>query len=543
MARARVIAFSAALLGAAAAFCADVAVVTPADAYGTSLGNHVARWLKAQAIAADVVPAADLSAALQDRKLAFLVTPKGDAAQIAALKAFFARGGRAFVFYSTSAPLAAAMGFKLGVYKKPAAANAYSKIVLDGTGPRGAPREIIQSSANVYTASPVKGKSRVIATWLDRAGRDTGDAAILASNSGWWMTHVMLADGDEGAKARFLASVAGQCVPGSWSYEAFAAKRQKELNELRAYALEQKPRAGEIRATWDHSGQGLYPGDWPRTIRELKRWGITDLFVNVAGAGFAHYNSKVLPVSAVCTEQGDQLAACLKAAAGSGVRVHAWILCFNGTRSTPGRMAAFAQKGWRLKDKKGKLTEYLDPSNAELRQMLLDAVAEMASKYAVAGVHLDFVRWYEGSSLPADAASTIGGFVATARARLRAARRDAWLTAAVFGKYPSCVSSVGQDWESWLDGGFVDYVVPMNYLEDNAKYALFMAQQCRTPAHARKVISGIGVTANESRLSPRQVIDQVRVARKCGAAGVAFFDLDYVLVNDVLPYLRLGLFK
>lgn len=70
-----------------------------------------------------------------------------------------------------------------------------------------------------------------------------------------------------------------------------------------------------------------------------------------------------------------------------------------------------------------------------------------------------------------------------------------------------------------------------------------MAQQCRTPAHARKVISGIGVTANESRLSPRQVIDQVRVARKCGAAGVAFFDLDYVLVNDVLPYLRLGLFK
>ena len=28
-----------------------------------------------------------------------------------------------------------------------------------------------------------------------------------------------------------------------------------------------------------------------------------------------------------------------------------------------------------------------------------------------------------------------------------------------------------------------------------------------------------------------------------GAAGVAFFDLDYTLVNDILPYLRLGLFR
>ena len=38
-------------------------------------------------------------------------------------------------------------------------------------------------------------------------------------------------------------------------------------------------------------------------------------------------------------------------------------------------------------------------------------------------------------------------------------------------------------------------------------------------------------------------IDQVKIARKAGAAGVAFFDLDYTLVNDILPYLRLGLFR
>ena len=159
------------------------------------------------------------------------------------------------------------------------------------------------------------------------------------------------------------------------------------------------------------------------------------------------------------------------------------------------------------------------------------------------GVHLDFVRWYEGARLPKDATKPVGQFVAQARARVKRARPSALFTAAVFGKYPSCVAAVGQDWESWLDAGFVDWIVPMNYLEDNAKYAAFVRQQCRTPSHAKRVVSGIGVTAIESRLGVRQVIDQVKLARQAGAAGVAFFDLDYTLVNDILPYLRLGLFR
>jgi uncharacterized lipoprotein YddW (UPF0748 family) len=130
-----------------------------------------------------------------------------------------------------------------------------------------------------------------------------------------------------------------------------------------------------------------------------------------------------------------------------------------------------------------------------------------------------------------------------ARARVKRVRPAALVTAAVFGKYPSCVAAVGQDWESWLDAGIVDWLVPMNYLEDNVKYATFVRQQCRTPSHAKRIVSGICVTAIESRLGVRQVIDQVRLARQAGAAGVAFFDLDYTLVNDILPYLRLGLFK
>ncbi len=533
--------FFAAILIASLCQASDIAVVAPKSGFGLSLGRHIVRWLGQHDIQADLVDENAAGAGLSGKRLAYLIMPKD--AHYAALSTFARGGGRMLAFYSDSAKVASLFGVKLGAYRKADGSGAFSKISFGKTAPPGAPAEIVQSSANIFCAYAVPGKSRVIATWLDRAGRSTGEAAVIASNAGWWMTHVLLADGDERAKSQFLASVAGMSVPGAWSHKAFLAKRKAEQEGDRRYALAQSPRVGEVRAVWEHSGQGLYPGDWTRTFRELQRYGITDIFVNVAGASFAHYPSKVLPQSQTCAQQGDQLAACLRASAGTGIRVHAWIMCFNGTRGTSSRLEAFAKRGWRLKDRKGRLTEYLDPSNASLREYLLSAIDELTGRYAVQGVHLDFVRWYEGSKLPPDAARQVGSFVAQARGRVKRVRPSAIFTTAVFGKYPSCVGAVGQDWESWLDAGIVDWIVAMNYLEDNAKYAACVRQQCRTPAHAKRIVSGIGVTAIESRLGVRQVIDQVKIARQNGAAGVAFFDLDYTLVNDILPYLRIGLFR
>ena len=178
-----------------------------------------------------------------------------------------------------------------------------------------------------------------------------------------------------------------------------------------------------------------------------------------------------------------------------------------------------------------------------MRKAGIGAIDEVTRRYAVHGVHLDFVRWYEGAKLPKNATKPVGQFVAQARMKVKSVRPSAIFSTAVFGKYPSCIAAVGQDWQSWLDAGMVDWMVPMNYVEDGKKYTSLVAQQCGSPSHARKIVSGIGVTAIESRLNVRQVIDQIKFARQHGAAGIAFFDLDYTLVNDILPYLRLGLFK
>ena len=519
----------------------EVVVFAREPGYFTSLAKHVTRWLAGEGIAAPTRSAGELASSLKGAKLAFLIGyNEPDAAEMRELAAFRARGGKLVVFYSASPALARLMGVKVNGYRTAKYPGEWSRFVFTDRSLPGTPGSILQTSTVLQSASPLKG-SRTLATWVDRNGRSTGEAAFLATPGGWWMTHVMLADGDERLKARFLAAIVGNVLPSRWNWEKAKAKLDTEAAATRRYALSVPPATAEIHAVWDHSGCGLYPGDWPRTIALLKDAGVTDLFVNVAGAAFAHYSSDVLPRSKTFTEEGDQLKACLEAAAKSGIRVHAWVLCFTATRGSPARLEDFAKRGWRLKSTDGKLTEYLDPSNPAVREHIFKAIDEIQSKYPLlGGIHLDFVRWYEKSVRPKNAAEVISKFVVEAR---RHVKRPRWFTTAVLGKYPACVASVGQDWNSWLRTNSVDFVVPMDYTEDREWFAKLVAQHASTPGHAGRTIAGIGVTANESRLDARGVLDEIKLARAQRLAGVALFDLDTTLEKDVLPYLKLGAWK
>ena len=103
------------------------------------------------------------------------------------------------------------------------------------------------------------------------------------------------------------------------------------------------------------------------------------------------------------------------------------------------------------------------------------------------------------------------------------------------------MESVGQDWEGWIEQGYLDYVLPMNYTEQREDFRALVTQQTRTPRQAAKLVGGIGVTASESRLDAFGVIDQVNLLRARGAAGFALFDLDATLMREILPVLRRGL--
>jgi uncharacterized lipoprotein YddW (UPF0748 family) len=357
--------------------------------------------------------------------------------------------------------------------------------------------------------------------------------------------------------------------------EAWLVSNDLRQRLLEAYGLLQSPRAGEIRAVWDHSGQGLYPGDWPRTCKLLHEAGISDLLVNVAGPGFAHCRIDSLPASPTLLTQGDQLAACLEAARPLGLRVHAWLICFSTTLASPERLAQLKRQGMLLEGSDGRTRDWLDPGAPEARALLTRAAAELLRRYRVDGLHLDFVRYPDyyqslgpsvrkrfelarGGAVPGRWPENVkrgapfhelvrwrAGEVTTLVAGMRLTQRreapGAWLTAAVYGRYPTCIESVGQDWQGWVQQGYLDFALPMNYSEDRALYGELVAAQAGTPRLAARLVGGIGVTASESRLDAAAVIDQARLLRSHGAAGFALFDLDATLARDILPVLRLGL--
>ena len=635
--------FVVACLACSFAQAIPVAIIQAHDAvqpserrFAEALAKHVERWYKDAGIPCILSEDTQLQEALADKKVAVLVyASMPTSRQMEVLREFVARDGKLIVCYSCSPALAKLMGMQTVGYQKGSTDGRWSQMRFVKGAPLGTPEMVLQTSSNIFLVNPISGQSAVLAWWCDRKGKPSSEPAWLSSSRGYWMTHVLLADGDAEAKGRLLLALTAAYDPSLWSAAAVYMLRQarqicntrgpaglqeaaitvkdadrrrraaaavngalqaesKTLHliasqqyfeawqvatELRnrmcdVYGLLQAPQKGEIRAIWDHSGMGLYPGDWPRTCRLLKDAGFSDLYVNVAGPGFAHYASSVLPRSRVFNEQGDQLAACVAAAKPLGLRVHAWILCFSTTGSTQDRLDIFQRRGWLLTQDNGAPRPWIDPGVPAARAYLIEAVREMAVHYKVAGIHLDFARYPDfvsslGPSVrtsfeafrnaqvaawPKDVkegtlrrpflhwrADQVTDFVQTARRTLKRDAQGKLLTAAVFGKYPSCVDSVGQDWELWLRLGLLDYVVTMNYTEDMSKFNEWLSMQTRSRKQAMKIVSGIGVTAAESRLNPVEIIDQINASRKAGAAGFALFDLDTTLRQEVMPVLRLGI--
>ena len=619
---------------AVAVVYAELSVPESERRYAKALAGHVQRWYAEAGIEAALVADGELGAQ-RDLRLAVMVDcyapPEG---VLAAVRAQLKRGARFAVCYSASEPLANLFGLTLGSYVRSDRGD-WSRMALGEERPKGAPVEILQTSTNLFTVRAKESGVRPMAWWCNRAGKRTEVAWWRVRANSYWMTHILSGDGDERGKQLLLLAMAAEAAPGTWRTAAKhlyaqtlpelngladrlreatpkylhnreeAAARQRQLAAIRqliarqqkavegrlnedsagayqavadlrdlvhrAYGLTYWSRAGEVCGVWDHSGQGLYPGDWPRTAKLLASHGVTDVYVNVAGGGFALYPSKVLPQRGSENALAQAIAACRK----EGLRVHAWILCFSLERAaSPAVRKQAADRAWLLQDAEGRDQQWLDPTSPEVRKRLLETVRELASGYALDGIHLDFIRYpglpqslgprvrarYEAergkaANWPACITEANGSrredflrwragkmtdVVQEIRAWLRLNRPRLELSAAVYGKYPACVDSVGQDWLSWLRTGLLDSALPMNYTEDPAKLADWLGTQTADPRLAAKIVSGIGVTAAESRLGPLQVLDQIQAARRAKCRGFALFDLDETLRAAVLPVLSAG---
>ncbi|NCO41096.1 MAG: hypothetical protein COZ06_26110 [Armatimonadetes bacterium CG_4_10_14_3_um_filter_66_18] len=345
--------------------------------------------------------------------------------------------------------------------------------------------------------------------------------------------------------------------------EVLTAARQLHESLMAAYLVAHTPRTAEFRAVWNHSGTGDC-GTWDDAMRRLKDAGFNAVVPNMWWGGVAHYDSKLLPHSATFDQKGDQIAQCVAAGKKYGIEVHPWKVNWN-LSTAPASFVAQMRTEKRLQaNYKGEEEAWLCPSHPANYQLELDTMLEVVRNYDVDGVHFDYIRYPHGdvcycdgcrerfeaahgakvANWPLDCYSgplkdeyrdwRCGNITRLVKATSEAAHKlkpYLKISAAVFSDYPGCRTSVGQDWVSWCREGYLDFVCPMNYTDNDTRLENLVANQVSRVGSRVPLYSGIGAFI----IPDDQAVGQLEIARANGADGFILFNMGTTLAEQGFP--------
>jgi uncharacterized lipoprotein YddW (UPF0748 family) len=369
------------------------------------------------------------------------------------------------------------------------------------------------------------------------------------------------------------------------------------------------PAAGEVRAIWIQRYTLASPDSIREAVRASREAGFNTLLVQVRGRGEAFYKSDLEPrASELETRPAafDPLAAILESAHAAGLEVHAWVnvnlvssaatlprsrthvavrhpdwlmvprALANELGSTdprsPGYLGALSR--WSRANSATVEGLYLSPLVPAAQDHTVRVVEELVSRYALDGLHLDYIRYpnpefdYSPAALAAFRAAQLRGTPAADRDRLdRAARTtpDAWtaaqpeawatfrrarltslverlrrsaqakrpglqISAAVIPSAADARTQKLQDWSAWTAAGLLDVVCPMIYTTESEDFGA-AATLAVDAAGTTPVWAGIGAY----RLPVARAAADVRAARRLGAAGIVVFSYDSFVASGAPP--------
>ena len=170
------------------------------------------------------------------------------------------------------------------------------------------------------------------------------------------------------------------------------------------------------RGLWVRAVSTASPDSITRIIQIAEKLGVTDIYVQVVVAGYAYYDSQLLPrsqyLSEVSGSQYDPLAALIKAVKNRPIRIHAWVnaLLVWSLKEQPdsARHVLYTHPEWFISDiNRTSMADYsheewsdlgleglyLNPALPEVQEHMKNIGREIVSNYPVAGVHLDFIRY------------------------------------------------------------------------------------------------------------------------------------------------------
>lgn len=363
------------------------------------------------------------------------------------------------------------------------------------------------------------------------------------------------------------------------------------------------PAGEEVRALWVTRTSLTTPAAVTAMVKSARSGGFNTLLVQVRGRGDAYFTGGLEPRAAALSTQPDSfdpLALTLSLAHAQGIRVHAWIniALVSSAVDLPASRAhvVYRHPEWlmvpralardlALLDPRSqlymdKLTRWTRLQNGEVEGLYVSpvpdaaldgtvaVVADIAARYPVDGVHLDYARYpneefdYSRGALEAFKADVvdslapavrkqqeraIGGdlvgwteayperwrefrrhrltaLVTRLRESVKARRPGVLFSAAVAPDAKEASSRRMQDWAAWLEQELLDVVCPMAYATDSATFTSQVAA-ARQAAGSRAVWAGIGAY----RLSSAETIENIRIARQLGAKGIVLFSYDSLI--------------
>ena len=364
------------------------------------------------------------------------------------------------------------------------------------------------------------------------------------------------------------------------------------------FLLAQRP-SSEVRALWVQRASLTSPSSVLSVVEAAKAGGFNTLIVQVRGRGDAYYVSRHEPRPAALSGQPvsfDPLALVIATAHRAGLKVHAWMnvnLVSDAQPPAARNHLVYAHPEWlmvprplaadlarmnpRSPEYLSRLSEYAKARSDRVEGIFLSPVhkgsadhttriiGDIASRYDVDGIHLDYIRFpndefdYSAATLEefrSDVLSSVSrgerrdytrrarerplfytemfpqrwqefrrarltALLTKIRATVKSRRPQAMLSAAVFPDATDATTRRFQDWGRWLETGLLDAICPMAYTVDPA---LFRAQIANVEqiAGSRPVWAGIGAY----QLSPAATIDNIRAARQLGTEGIILFSYD-----------------
>ncbi|MCX7045244.1 MAG: family 10 glycosylhydrolase [Candidatus Sumerlaeota bacterium] len=357
--------------------------------------------------------------------------------------------------------------------------------------------------------------------------------------------------------------------------EAVKGAQQTERFLVNLYAQAQRPLAKEFRGFWCHRAFGVDGMTWDEAIRILAENGFTAIFPNMLWGGAAFYDSKVLPVAQEVKEKGDQIAACVAACKKYGVQCHVWKVNWNMGWATARDFKERMRNEGRTQMRFNGSPEdsWLCPSNPLNQKLEIDAMVEVGESYAVDGVHFDYIR-YGGDDVcfcagcrerfekligrkverwPADVRvaplkepwlefrrSNITTVVRSVSETLRKSRPQTKISAAVFRNWPADRDSIGQDWKTWVDKGWLDFACPMDYERDLRGFDRMVRRQ-KEWMGAHPFYPGIGRSVWSFPNDIVLVCEEIKKTREIGTGGFMIFNYSAPEAAETVPMCGKGI--